>query len=215
MVRDVPRPEVRDGDLLVRVHATTVNRTDCHYRQVADLDALLVRAPAAARDHPRHRVRRSGGSRRRRRGRLLQGRRPGLRLRGGPLRRARRVPRDPRGPAARGDPRAPRLCRRFAEYRGVALCPVVPQQDWCHERPGRARLRGVGRHGSAAVQLAKAMGAAVTAVCATNGLQMGAMLGPDRVVDYRAQDFTCDEHRYDLVFDACGGCCRMARAPGS
>jgi len=58
--------------------------------------------------------------------------------------------------------------------------------------------------GSYAVQIAKAMGAEVTAVCSTRNVSMVASLGADRVLDYTAVDFTADDARYDLVVDAVG-----------
>jgi NADPH:quinone reductase-like Zn-dependent oxidoreductase len=61
-----------------------------------------------------------------------------------------------------------------------------------------------GAIGSAAVQLLKSMGARVTAVCATDHVDLVRNLGADRVVDYTAEDFTRDTQRYDAVFDAVG-----------
>ncbi|MBT5773942.1 MAG: NAD(P)-dependent alcohol dehydrogenase [Dehalococcoidia bacterium] len=75
-----------------------------------------------------------------------------------------------------------------------------------------------GAIGSAAVQLLKSMGANVTAVCATAQMELVAGLGPDRVVDYTAEDFTKDEQTYDVVLDAVGkstfGRCRRLLRPG-
>jgi NADPH:quinone reductase-like Zn-dependent oxidoreductase len=75
-----------------------------------------------------------------------------------------------------------------------------------------------GAIGSAAVQLLKSVGATVTAVCATPSLALVEGLGADRVVDYMAQDFTKDSERYDVVFDAVGkssfGRCRRILRPG-
>ena len=74
-----------------------------------------------------------------------------------------------------------------------------------------------GAIGSAAVQLAEAMGAYVTAVCDTPRVELVRELGPDRVVDYLTEDFTADEQRYDLVLDAVGkttfGRCRHLLTP--
>ena len=58
--------------------------------------------------------------------------------------------------------------------------------------------------GSAAVQLLKSFGARVTAVCGTEHVALVAGLGADRVVDYMVEDFTDDEQSYDLVIDAVG-----------
>ena len=75
-----------------------------------------------------------------------------------------------------------------------------------------------GAIGSAAVQILKSIGAHVTAVCDTANLEMIKGLGADRVIDYTAEDFTRDEQRYNLVFDAVGkstfGRCRRLLKPG-
>jgi NADPH:quinone reductase-like Zn-dependent oxidoreductase len=75
-----------------------------------------------------------------------------------------------------------------------------------------------GAIGSAAVQLLKHLGAQVTAVCATEHLELVAGLGADRVVDYRAEDFTKDAQTYDVVLDAVGkssfGRCKPLLKPG-
>jgi NADPH:quinone reductase-like Zn-dependent oxidoreductase len=61
-----------------------------------------------------------------------------------------------------------------------------------------------GAIGSAAVQLLKAIGARVTAVCAAPHLELVRKLGADEVIDYTAGDFTRDAQVYDVVFDAVG-----------
>jgi NADPH:quinone reductase-like Zn-dependent oxidoreductase len=61
-----------------------------------------------------------------------------------------------------------------------------------------------GAIGSAAVQLLKNLGAHVTAVCSTDHVALVGRLGADRVIDYRAVDFTTDDRTYDVVFDAAG-----------
>ena len=61
-----------------------------------------------------------------------------------------------------------------------------------------------GAVGSAAVQLLKSMGAQVTAVCDTRNVELVRDLGADRVIDYTAEDFTKDEQTYDVVLDAVG-----------
>ena len=63
-----------------------------------------------------------------------------------------------------------------------------------------------GAIGSAAVQILKSLGAQVTAVCASDHLELVAGLGADRVIGRTDTDFTADPQRYDLVFDAVGKC---------
>jgi NADPH:quinone reductase-like Zn-dependent oxidoreductase len=61
-----------------------------------------------------------------------------------------------------------------------------------------------GAIGTAGVQLAKATGAQVTAVCDTRNLELVRSLGPDAVIDYTQEDFTRNGETYDVVFDAVG-----------
>jgi NADPH:quinone reductase-like Zn-dependent oxidoreductase len=55
--------------------------------------------------------------------------------------------------------------------------------------------------GTFAVQIAKALGADVTAVCSTRNVALVRSLGADHVVDYTKEDFTLADPRYDLVLD--------------
>jgi NADPH:quinone reductase-like Zn-dependent oxidoreductase len=59
--------------------------------------------------------------------------------------------------------------------------------------------------GTLAIQIAKALGAEVTAVCGTRNLEQARALGADRVLDYTRDGFTHDDARYDLVLDVAGG----------
>ena len=75
-----------------------------------------------------------------------------------------------------------------------------------------------GSVGTAAVQLARNFGADVTAVCNTKNVELVASLGADRVLDYTKQDFTRNGETYDAVFDAVGKHsfrrCRRSLKPG-
>jgi NADPH:quinone reductase-like Zn-dependent oxidoreductase len=55
--------------------------------------------------------------------------------------------------------------------------------------------------GSFAVQIAKSFGAEVTGVCSTSKVDMVLSIGADHVVDYTQEDFIKSEQRYDLIFD--------------
>ena len=61
-----------------------------------------------------------------------------------------------------------------------------------------------GAIGSAAVQLLKYFDVYVTAVCNTKNMELVQSLGADRVIDYTKEDFTRDEERYNCVFDTVG-----------
>lgn len=75
-----------------------------------------------------------------------------------------------------------------------------------------------GAIGSAAVQLLRRIGAVVTAVCGTEHMELVRGLGADRVIDHTAEDFTKDEQTYDVVLDAVGkssfGRCRRLLKSG-
>lgn len=61
-----------------------------------------------------------------------------------------------------------------------------------------------GSLGTAAVQIAKFMGAGVTGVCSTRNVGLVKSLGADHVIDYNKEDFSRGNIKYDLVFDTVG-----------
>ncbi|MDE1673579.1 MULTISPECIES: NAD(P)-dependent alcohol dehydrogenase [Nocardia] len=71
--------------------------------------------------------------------------------------------------------------------------------------------------GTSAVQIAKALGAEVTAVCSTRHVEQLRSLGADRVIDYTTADFTRGTDRYDVLLDLVGNrsltACRRVLAP--
>jgi NADPH:quinone reductase-like Zn-dependent oxidoreductase len=86
------------------------------------------------------------------------------------------------------------------------------------ERGQKVLINGAsGGVGTFAVQIAKALGAEVTAVCSTPNVELARSLGADRVVDYTKEDFVKLGERYDLLLDVAGtrslAACERVLAP--
>jgi NADPH:quinone reductase-like Zn-dependent oxidoreductase len=219
-IAEVDKPSVGDRDVLVRVMATTVNRTDCAYRAARP---FFVR-PATGLARPRRTV--------------LGTEYAGVvdAVGGG-------VTSFTVGDRVFGYNEDAFAFGAHAEYLSVpadgAIATMPTNVTFEEAAPGtegshyalafirKADIRAgqdvlvhgaTGAIGSAAVQLLKHHGATVTAVCGAPHLELVKSLGADRVVDHTAQDFTEDEQRYDAVFDAVGkstfGRCKRLLKPG-
>jgi NADPH:quinone reductase-like Zn-dependent oxidoreductase len=95
----------------------------------------------------------------------------------------------------------------FEEAASVPVAAITALQglrDRGRIRAGQAVVidGASGGVGTFAIQLAKAFGAEVTAVCSTPKLDTARLLGADRVIDYTRENFTRNGLRYDLIFGA-------------
>ena len=91
---------------------------------------------------------------------------------------------------------------------GIAgLTALQGLRDHAELQPGeRVLINGAsGGVGTLAVQIAKSLGAHVTAVCSTRNVEQARELGADGVLDYTREDFTRGSERYDLIADVAGG----------
>jgi NADPH:quinone reductase-like Zn-dependent oxidoreductase len=203
-VTDVPRPVPGGDELLIRVHATTVNRTDCGFRA----------------GHPWFIRGFTGVSR------------PKRTILGNEFAGVVEAVGESVSRFAVGDRVFGYDDTRFgghAEYvamdqdAAIATMPddrdfdlMAPATEGSHYALAYIRRAGVddssavlvygasGAIGSAAVQITKSLGAHVTAVCSSEHVDLVARLGADRVVDRTATDFSADTQEYDFVFDAVG-----------
>ncbi|MFG1664570.1 NAD(P)-dependent alcohol dehydrogenase [Streptomyces sp. Y7] len=199
--RDVDRPVPAPGEVLVRVHAASVNAYDWHLMHGDPVIGRTMmgwrrpKAPVRGRDFAG--VVEAVGS-------GVTGLGPGDEVYG-----------EADGAFAEY------VCARETEvgpkpanlsFEQAAAMPLagntalIGLRDVARVRPGQAVLvnGASGGVGTFAVQLAKAYGAEVTAVCSTRNIDLVRSLGADRVVDYTQEDFTRGDARYDVVLDLVG-----------
>ena len=215
-LEEVERPAPGDDEVLVRIHATTVNRTDCGLRAA---NPFITRFFTGLR-RPKRRI-------------------LGMELAGEVEAVGAAVTQFAVGDEVFGVkesgahaefvcvPESAALAHKPAGttfVEAAAVCDGASLALACLRntdlRNGRSILvyGASGSVGTAGVQLAKYFGADVTAVCGTKNLELVASLGADRVVDYTQEDFTKNGETYDVIFDAVGKHsfrrCRRSLKPG-
>ncbi len=104
----------------------------------------------------------------------------------------------------------------------AALTALQGLRDKGHLQPGQKVLvtGASGGVGTFAVQIAKALGGEVTAVCSTNNVDTAETVGAERVIDYTREDFTMCGEQYDLLLHVAGdkswsACKRVLKPEGT
>jgi NADPH:quinone reductase-like Zn-dependent oxidoreductase len=208
----------KDNEVLIKIHATTVNRTDCGFRKP---EYLVVRLVGGLFKPKRH---------------IL-----GSELAGEVEAIGKEVKTFKPGDQVFGlstynfGTHAEYIC--LAEDKSIttkpanvsyeeaaAICDgaflgLTHMKSIDFKNSPRILVNGAsGSIGTADVQLAKYYGAHVTAVCNTRNLELLKSLGADDVIDYLKEDFTNTSQRYDVVLDAVGKSsffrCRKILKPG-
>ena len=111
-------------------------------------------------------------------------------------------------PSSKAAPKPANLGFEEAATLGVAaLTALQGLRDWGDLQPGQTVIinGASGGVGTFALQIAKALGAAeITAVCSTDKIEIARELGADRVIDYTKEDFIEVAGTHDLLFDNAG-----------
>src|SRR5438309_99389 len=215
-LEEVDRPAPTDDEVLVKIHATTVTRTDCGLRSA---ELFITRFFTGLR-RPKRKI-------------------LGMELAGeieavGAAVTEFQLGDDVFGVIGSGAnaeyvcvPETAPLAHKPAGVsfeEAAAVCDGASLALACLRKGDLREGRSIvvygasGSVGTAAVQLAKHFGADVTAVCNTKNLELVASLGADEVVDYTQEDFTKNGKTYDVIFDAVGKHsfrrCRRSLRPG-
>ena len=201
-VREVPTPPVESGRVLVRVEAASLNAYDWH---MITGTPYMARAVSGLR-RPTHSV-------------------PGADLAGVVVAAGSGLSEFAIGDRVMGDigrgafadyaSANPRNLTSISDGVGFDQAAATPMagltalqglRDVAGLSPGqRVIINGAsGGVGTMAVQIAKHLGAEVTAVCSTAKVEMVGSIGADRVIDYTKEDFTRSERGYDVLLDNAG-----------
>jgi NADPH:quinone reductase-like Zn-dependent oxidoreductase len=198
-LKDVDRPVVDDDSVLVRVRAASLNAYDWHMMRGLP---FLVRMSEGLRKPKSSAMGVDVSGQVEAVGKNVTSFRPGDEVFGARTGSLAEYVRG--GPTSALVPKPAGLT--FEQAAAVNMAGTTALQglrDKGQIKPGqRVLINGAaGGVGTFAVQIAKAFGAHVTAVCSTRNVDMVRSIGADEVVDYTRDDFTRLGQQYDLIFD--------------
>jgi NADPH:quinone reductase-like Zn-dependent oxidoreductase len=199
--KDIDKPVVSDGEVLVRTHAAAVNIGDWHLlRGVPYVMRLVVGLRKPKREIPgtdvAGRVEAVGGH--------VKQLRPGDEVFGwceGAFAEYACAPENNFLPKP-----ANLTFEQAAAVGDSAFTALNAVRDQGKVQPGHEVLinGASGGVGTFAVQIAKSFGARVTGVCSTRNMDLVRSIGADQVIDYMREDFTQSRQRYDVMLDGVG-----------
>src|SRR2546427_720927 len=196
---DIEKPIAADDQVLVKVHAASVNPLDWHYMRGTP---YIVRMDSGfgKPENPRLGVDFAGTVEAV--GKNVKRFKPGDEVFGGKFGAFAEyvTVREDRALALKP---ANLTFEQAASVPIAALTALQGLRDKGRIQPGqKVLINGAsGGVGTFAVQIAKSFGADVTGVCSTRNVDMVRSIGADHVIDYTKEDFTKSGQRYDLIFD--------------
>ena len=200
-LKEVERPTPKENEVLVKIHAASLNAYDWH---LLTADIFLVRLMGGGLLKPKNTLLGADiAGRVEVVGRNVKQFRPGDEVFGdiaawgnGGFAEYVSVPENALAPKPAN--------LSFEEAAAVPMAAVTALQglrDQGQIQPGqKVLINGAsGGVGTFALQIAKSFGAEVTAVCSTRNLDTARSLGADHVIDYTQEDFTQNGQQYDLI----------------
>jgi NADPH:quinone reductase-like Zn-dependent oxidoreductase len=203
-LKEMDRPTPKVNEVLIKVHATTVNRTDCGFRSA---EYFIVRFFSGLLRPNNQTLGNEFAGEIEAIGKEVRSFKPGDRVFGyndktfGAHAQYMVMPED--GPiATKPASMTYQEAAPMIEGAHYALCDIRAAKIQSGQK---VLINGAtGAIGSAAVQIVKSMGAEVTAVCGTPQVELVRSLGADVVIDFIKEDFTKLPPTFDVVFDAVG-----------
>ena len=197
--KDIDRPVIDDDSILVRVRAASINAYDWHMMRGAP---FLVRTSEGLRKPKNRAMGVDVAGQVEAVGKNVTKFRPGDEVFGARLGSLAEYVRGTEKSFLVAKP-ANLTFEQAAAVNMAGTTALQGLRDHGQIKPGqRVLINGAtGGVGTFAVQIAKALGAHVTAVCSTRNVELVRSLGADEVIDYSKQDFTRTAQRYDLIFD--------------
>ncbi len=217
-IKEVAKPTPKDNEVLIKIHATTVNRTDCATIRAIPFFARII----TVLFKPKKQI-------------------PGTEFAGEIEEIGKNIKSFKTGDKVFGfDDSGSRSHAQYmtiSEDKAITTIPrnltyeqAAASTEGSHyaynfinkvdlKSGHKVLINGAsGGIGSAAVQLLKYFGVNVTAVCNTENIELVKSLGANKVIDYTKEDFTKDDQKYNFIFDTVGKSsfakCKQLLQPG-